>query len=420
MRTLRTTTLVALLLTALALPLAPATADDATTHHHVEPGASIQDALDAAQPGDTVHVHAGTYHEALWVTTPDITITGDGAGATVLDGTNATPPDVPSHDHGLIPSGHGHDQSDGIHITADDVTVQDLTVRDFPGDGVEWTDVVGFYAYRVHVIANGYYGLNAYESRIGGFFDSYGTEHADSAFYVGEIDSCQCVLDNVTAEGNLIGYSGTAGSHVTIRDSTFRDNAAGIVPNVLVSDHHDEPQLHLYVHDNLIVDNNNETASEKWHFSGSVHVPAGLGIVIAGGSHNLVTDNVITGHTKAGVAIAWLFTEPSFNTIVDNTMDNPATDAHPKAVDILWDGGGINNCFEENTRPDGSRATFDGGTYWNTVGRPGCDAPNAGVPSATAFVRLASLLVMGCEPGEQLDYHSGCHVEGAYEHDHGY
>lgn len=397
--TLRTLTVFAAAL-ALALATVPALAQPpGGTHHHVAAGDDIQDAVDGAEPGDTIHLHAGVHEQAVWVDTPDLTIEGDGAGVTVLDGSDVHGYDRP-HEHGTVPNPtHSHGGVDGIHVVADGVTVRNMTVRDFGNDGVEWNGVTGFYAHDVHVVANGLYGLNAFGSEIGGFFDSYGTEHADSAFYVGEIVSCQCVLDNVTAEGNLIGYSGSNAGGVTIRDSTFRDNAAGIVPNVLVNDHHHLPQVHLFVHDNVIVDNNNETASHKWHFSGT-HVPWGLGVVVAGGSANLVTDNYIADHGRAGVSVGWLFTEPSLNRIVDNRMDNPDTDEYPEAVDILWDGGGANNCFEDNTRPDGSPATFDGGTLWNTLGRPDCSTDYATPPAPTQLGRQLFLQLFSCEPDQ--------------------
>lgn len=406
------TAVAAALALALATVPSPAQSVDSTPHHHVTSGESIQDAVDAAAPGDTVHIHAGVYEQAVWVNTTDLTIEGDGRGVTVLNGSDVHGYDRP-HEHSTVPDPtHGHGGVDGFHVVADGVTVKNMSIRSFGSDGVEWNDVTGFYGRNLYLRSNALYGLNAYESEIGGFYNSYGTEHADSAFYVGEITSCQCVVQNVTAEGNLIGYSGTASSGVTIRDSTFRDNAAAIVPNVLVGTHHNEPQVHLFVHDNVIVDNNNKSASHKWHFDGT-HVPWGLGVVIAGGSANLVTDNYIAGHGRAGVSVSWLFTEPSLNRIVDNTMDNPATDPYPKAVDILWDGGGANNCFEGNTRPDGSQATFDGGTLWNALGRPDCSTNYATPPSPSQLGRQVFLQLMSCEPGQFGLASEECHVEGA-------
>src|SRR5258708_1800173 len=75
----------ALLLTTLAVGAAPASARTVLVVH---PGQSIQAALDAAKPGDTVFVRPGVYHENLEITTDDVTLVGDHA--------TVEPPAVPT------------------------------------------------------------------------------------------------------------------------------------------------------------------------------------------------------------------------------------------------------------------------------------------------------------------------------------
>jgi parallel beta-helix repeat protein len=360
---------------------------------------SIQDAVDDADPGDTVRVTPGTYEEAVEVNIEDLTIDGAGQGATVLDGDGI--------------------QKNGIDIGADGVTVQDLTVKNFGGNGVKYTGVVGFYVYDVSAIDNGPYGIYAIRSEVGEVADSYASGHGDSGFYIGEVASCECVLTDLVAEENLIGYSGTGAGHVTIKDSVWRNNAAGIVPNVLPQE--PQPQTRLVVVNNEIVDNNNQQLSERYQFSGGVYVPHGLGVVIAGGADNLVTENTITGHERAGLAMVFLFTEPSLNRIVDNTFDNgapgnsagPADLFHTEAVDVLWDGGGVDNCFADNSRTDGADITYDAGAVWNAAGLPGCDTPSAGAPAPNAMARELSLLLYGCEVADHVENPDHCELRAA-------
>ena len=55
----------------------PASARAAT--HVVHPGESIQAAVDAASPGDTVVVKAGTYHESVTIHTNGLTLKAHGS-----------------------------------------------------------------------------------------------------------------------------------------------------------------------------------------------------------------------------------------------------------------------------------------------------------------------------------------------------
>lgn len=53
--------------------------------------ATIQAAINAADPGNTIQVAAGTYTERLMVTKA-ITLQGAGAGLSIIDGTGLTGP----------------------------------------------------------------------------------------------------------------------------------------------------------------------------------------------------------------------------------------------------------------------------------------------------------------------------------------
>jgi hypothetical protein len=353
----------------------------------------IQNAVSVAEPGDTVRVLAGVYHEDLYIDGPDdLTIAGEGPGETILDGSQ------PSED------------THGIYVPdADGVTVRDLTVRNFEqGNGVYYSDITGFHVDNVHAIDNGLYGIYADKSTEGLFENSYATNHDDAGFYLGDVSACECVIDDVVSESNLIGYSGTSSSVIEIKNSVFRDNAAGIVPNVL--DVGEESPSQMHVHDNLIVDNNNREMSQEHQVAG-FYVPEGFGVINGGGTDNVWEDNTFRDHKRAGFAQTWLFNEPSFNVVRDNTFatsdavqPGPLDPINEEPVDILWDAGGVDNCFEDNRQADGSDATFDAGTVWNTAGTlPDCQTPNAGAPAPTDLARQLSLMMTSCEPSEHLD-----------------
>lgn len=62
----------------------------ATSTHFVAAGASIQDAVDAAEPGDTVVVAAGTYSENVTIDKALTLQSKDGADVTIIDGGSAS------------------------------------------------------------------------------------------------------------------------------------------------------------------------------------------------------------------------------------------------------------------------------------------------------------------------------------------
>ena len=107
LRTSRATAPLALCFAAAALLLVAGTAAAATI---VVPDdyATVQEAVDAANPGDTVYIRAGLYHERVTVD-KTLTIEGEHRDTTILCG-----------------QGSG----DVLHLTASGVTVTMLTVRD--------------------------------------------------------------------------------------------------------------------------------------------------------------------------------------------------------------------------------------------------------------------------------------------------
>jgi len=305
--------------------------------------------------------------------------------------------------------GHHDDEYDAFHITADNVTVSDLHVEGFNGNGVYYSGVRGFHVTRVDTVDNGAYGIYAIRSTMGVFEDSYAEGHYDSGFYLGEVQRCDCVIRNVTAVENLIGYSGTGAGFITIEDSTWGDNAAGIVPNVLPNE--PSPQLHVEMRNNRIVDNNNRTAFRQWHFAGSLHAPVGSGVVIGGGSYNTVQGNVITNHSRAGVVITYMFTQPSGNAVIENEFAN-------NDLEVWWDGGGANNCFSDNA-VDKEQLEYDAGVYWNQQGDlPECTNDDSATPAdPEQLAEIATPVVFGCEL-DQAPTHEHCHVEQPQPHVH--
>lgn len=106
---------------------APAVVDNSTCHITVNPGQSIDAAVDSAQSGQTVCVRAGTYHE-------QVKINESNAGITLM----AYPGERPIIDgRGVLPQETAQTRYNGlIHITGNNVTVDGFEVRDSAIRGV--------------------------------------------------------------------------------------------------------------------------------------------------------------------------------------------------------------------------------------------------------------------------------------------
>jgi plastocyanin len=241
---------------------------------------TIQSAVDAAEPGDLVLVGPGVYREAVKVTTPYLTIRGEDRNRVILEGNFELP--------------------NGIHVLdADGVTVENMTARHYLLNGFYWIDVDGYRGSYLTAYNDGDYGVYAFGSVHGQFDHSYASGHPDSGFYIGQCHPCHALVTDVLAEGNALGWSGTnAGGDLTIANSEWRHNMAGIVPNTLDSELL-PPQREQTVVGNWVHDNNNVDAPAK----PATYPAFGTGIALAGTERDVVTRNIVEDHVNFGIAV---------------------------------------------------------------------------------------------------------------------
>ena len=188
---------------------------------------TIQAAVDKAGSGDLVLISPGVYKEGVVVETPDIVIRGLDRNKVIIDGEFT--------------------RDNGIKVFSNGVAVENLTVRNNTGNGVfftgEYNDdtsknkiLTGYRASYVTAYNNGLYGIYAFNATKGQFDHDYGSGHPDSAFYIGQCNPCDAVVTDSVGEMNMLGYSGTNSTGVTLVNNTFSHNRAGIVPNSLHSE----------------------------------------------------------------------------------------------------------------------------------------------------------------------------------------
>ncbi|WP_323677087.1 right-handed parallel beta-helix repeat-containing protein [Halorubellus sp. PRR65] len=310
---------------------------------------TIQAAVNAADPEDLVLVGPGTYREAVEVTdTPRLTIRGTSRNDVVLDGE--------------------FKREDGVLATVDDVVVENMTARHYVRNGFFWSSVSGWRGSYLTAYNNQVYGVYNIASEHGRYEHSYASGHTDSGFYIGQCKPCHAIIADVRSEHNAIGYSGTnAGGYLTVKDSTFRRNMGGIVPNSLDSEA-DPPQDSARIENNLVEGNDNADAPDE-SFG---YAAFGTGINVAGGRNNEVVGNTVRDHANFGIAAVPMVDDnvypPAGNVFRDN--DVSGSGRADLAVGAPEDGG---NVFEDNTagktRPAGlqSGSNVLGGDPWVTM-----------------------------------------------------
>ena len=241
---------------------------------------TIQEAVDSAEPGSLILVSPGTYEEAVDVTTDDLVIRGLDRNEVILEG--------------------NFELENGIRIVeADGVVVENMTAQNYTRNGFFWTGSDGYRGSYLTAVRNGDYGVYAFASVNGVLEHSYASGSPDAGFYIGQCFPCNALIDNVVSEWNGLGYSGTnSGGDLTIVNSVFRNNRAGVVPN---SGTYEGcyPQRETTVVGNYVHDNGNEDTDSI----AAALLAQGTGITVTGGVGNIVERNRVEDNPLAGIAV---------------------------------------------------------------------------------------------------------------------
>ena len=338
----------------------------------VDPGDSIQAAVDQASPGDTVQIAPGTYSEAgspcpsepghtcaVVVTKDDISIVGRGGGPVVLEA-------VGDQDEGIA-IGKTADPSclTDTSLQVKGSLVRGITVRGFEDDGIFHYCVNGFRVTEVRAIDNREYGIFPSHSFNGRVDHSFVSGANDTGFYIGQ--SSDSRMDHNVATGNVSGYEIENSTRVRLDHNLAFGNTGGILvftlPFLDVNFNSDNEVSHNIVRDN---DRENTCVEPGDAVCG---VPPGTGILVMAADANAVHHNEVTGNDSFGIAVtnicvaqqlpdaicAILDIQPdsddnrvTFNTATGNG-GNPAPTLPPVfAVDLAWDGTGTGNCWSKN------------------------------------------------------------------------
>jgi nitrous oxidase accessory protein NosD len=281
---------------------------------------TIQQAVSAARPGDLVLIGPGTYRESVRITTPRITLRGTDRNDVIIDGEVR--------------------RANGIVVTAAEVSVENLTVRNHTLNGVLVTGMSdsagglargstgytrldpaafpplqGFRVSHVTSSNNALYGIYAFDAQHGVIEHNYASGSADSGIYVGQCKPCDIVVRDNVAERNAVGFEGAnASGGLRVIANRFSGNRVGLTSN---SDYQEAfvPQEDAVIVGNLITRNAEPVSPAQ------ADGAFGIGIGIAGGNRNLVARNLITGNPATGIALGSVEDLPPVgNRIIGNVL----------------------------------------------------------------------------------------------------
>ncbi|GIX18016.1 MAG: hypothetical protein KatS3mg119_2202 [Rhodothalassiaceae bacterium] len=341
--------LLAVLLVAPARAAAQQFVDAAATIIEVAPGGDaterLQEALIMVPEGGTVRLLAGRYEitRGLSLDVPRVTVEGAGMDATVLT--------FAGQEAG----------SEGLMVTADDVTLKDFAIEDTKGDAVKAKGVrnISFIRLRTEWTGgpkptNGSYGLYPVESENVLIDGCVAIGASDAGIYVGQ--SRHIVVRNSRAERNVAGIEIENSFFADVHDNLATHNTGGILvfdlPNLPQQGGHD-----IRVFRNRVVDNDEPNFAPPGNIV--ANVPRGAGLMIMANRRVEVFANVFRGNATADVLVVSYPFE----------YDDPHYDPHPTAVfihdndfaaPVFAPEGRLAGLLKERLGEEGANIVFDG------------------------------------------------------------
>lgn len=301
--------------------------DDAATPEETD--AAYQDILIGqlldARPGDVIEIPEGTFSfdRSLSLTVDGVTIRGKGMDKSILSFRNQIA------------------GAEGLLVTANDFTIEDLAIEDAKGDALKISDAENIIIRRVRTewtggpkTENGAYGIYPVQTRNVLMEENVAIAASDAGLYIGQ--SQNVVVRNNRAEFNVAGIEIENTFDADVYDNIATNNTGGILvfnmPNL------QQPGARTRVFQNQVYENNTRNFGHPGTPVASI--PAGSGVVINSNDEVEIFDNVIRDNKTANVIISSVYTTGYSDSGMSEDFD-----PYPESIyiyDNAFEGGGNN------------------------------------------------------------------------------
>jgi parallel beta-helix repeat protein len=257
----------------------------------------IVEAFILAEDSSTIDIPAGFYElttQLILDNKTNVKIKGAGMDQTVLSFRN-------------LKSG-----GEGVKIVGTNISIEDLSIEDAPGDGIKAQHTDGMTFRRINVTwtnrdksKNGTYAIYPVQCKNVVIDECIASHSKDAGIYVGQSENI--VVKNSLAYGNVAGIEIENCNNAEVFGNTARNNSAGILvfnlPGLPKSDGRDTK-----IYNNQVLENNHVNfaipTGEGPNGNTVTMVPPGSGIILLAAKGVEIYGNKILRNKTSGVSIA--------------------------------------------------------------------------------------------------------------------
>lgn len=273
--------------------------------HRVVDGGSIQQAVLAAQPGDTIQVMPGTYVETVYIDKDDIRLLG------VIE-------------QGRWPTMEGERRlNDAILYSGNNIVVENFKITHYKGNGIMGQAGNNFEIRNNLIVDTGVYGIFPQLGKNGIVEGNVISGIEDAAIYVGMSDNIHVAHNEVF--DSVAGIEIENSRHAIVENNYIHNNTGGILafitPGLPIKTTYD-----VIIRNNFVVDNNHANFGAPG--STVAGIPAGTGILVMAADEVVIEDNIISNNKTAGILIV-----DHYN--ASNITIDPESDPSPDKVSVL-------------------------------------------------------------------------------------